>query len=360
MTQKVPSLLPNGLKDLLPPAAEKEASVIQCLINEFSKFGYARVKPPLVEFEDTLLAPGPGQALSHKTFRMMDPLSGKMMGLRADTTAQISRIANSRLSDEPRPWRLCYAADVLKINGTQLRPERQFCQVGCEMIGAETAKDDAEICLVALLSLNRIGIENLSIDLTIPSLVDDLFESFSCDGDTCDAYNKLLQKRDRDGIEAMGGEIAKCLVGLLDASGVGEDALKALHALALPKSAQKSIQQVQDVYQELQNAFAVYGLENISITIDLIERRGFDYQSGISFTLFSTDARGELGRGGRYVTGAVKDSEASGFTLYMDSVLSVVSDTPPKETKVVASKTDWQEIKKLQDAGLNVSRVPSE
>ena len=100
-------------------------------------------------------------------FRLMDPVSRRMMGVRADMTAQIARIAGSRLKEEKRPLRLSYAADVLRVNGSQLRPERQFCQVGCELVGASTYKDDVEVALLALLGLKKAGVKNLSIDFKL-------------------------------------------------------------------------------------------------------------------------------------------------------------------------------------------------
>lgn len=356
MTRKTPFLLPNGLKDLLPPEAEKEVHIIHLLMQEFIKFGYGRVKPPLVEFEESLLAPGPGQALARNTFRMMDPVSQRMMGVRADTTAQIARIAKSRLQEEERPLRLSYAADVLKVNGSQLRPERQFCQVGCEMIGVACAQDEVEICLAALSSLKKIGIENLSIDLTIPVLVDDLYQAFNVDDDQIEILNHLLQKRDRDGLKNIGSDVANCFVSLLDASGVASDAIDMLQGIAIPSQAQSSILNLKEVYEGLCDALKAYGSSDVSITIDLIERRGFDYQNGTSFTLFSSHVRGELGRGGRYRLCDGDEENASGFTLYMDSLLRATNIVPDENRKSVSADTDWQDIKKLQEAGYQVSR----
>lgn len=356
MTQINSSLLPNGLKDLLPLEAEKESHIINLLMQEFSNFGYDRVKPPMVEFEESLLANGPGQALARQTFRLMDPISGRMMGVRADTTAQIARIAKSRLADEPRPLRLSYAADVLKVNGSQLRPERQFCQVGCEMIGSQAVQDDVEICLIALNALTKISIQNLSIDLTIPALVDDLFHELKIDEDTQDHLNKLLQKRDRDALAEINTDITKYLVVLLDASGMALEALTYLEESKLPSITVATIKKLKQTYDELSMALTAYGFD-INITIDLIERRGFDYQDGISFTLFSNQSRGELGRGGRYRLFDNPDAEsATGFTLYMDSILSASKIKPVENKKYVANKTTWEEIKKLQDNGYQVIR----
>ncbi len=130
------ALLPAGLADLLAPAARREARCVEQLIASFQQQGYERVKPPLLEFETALLA-GVGAAVAEQTFRLMDPISQRMMGLRADMTPQVARIAAHRLARAPRPLRLSYAGDVLRVRGTQLTPERQLGQVGAELIGAD-------------------------------------------------------------------------------------------------------------------------------------------------------------------------------------------------------------------------------
>ena len=121
------ALLPAGLRDILAPDAAFEAAVVERVMACFAAHGYERVKPPLIEFEDGLLA-GPGAALASETFRLMDPVSQRMMGVRADMTLQVARIAASRLKNLPRPLRLSYAGQVLRVTGSQLRPERQFGQ----------------------------------------------------------------------------------------------------------------------------------------------------------------------------------------------------------------------------------------
>ena len=103
----------------------------------FAAHGYQRVKPPLLEFEDSLLA-GSGAAVAEQTFRLMDPDSQRMMGLRADTTPQVARIATTRLADAPRPLRLSYAGQCLRVRGTQLAPDRQIAQAGIELIGHDS------------------------------------------------------------------------------------------------------------------------------------------------------------------------------------------------------------------------------
>ena len=125
------ALLPAGLHDVLPREAAFEATIVERLMAEFALNGFERVKPPLIEFEASLLA-GPGAAMATQTFRLMDPVSQRMLALRPDMTLQVARIATTRLANEPRPLRLSYGGQVLRVKGSQLRPERQFGQVGGE------------------------------------------------------------------------------------------------------------------------------------------------------------------------------------------------------------------------------------
>src|SRR5689334_22475767 len=165
-----PALLPTGMHDLLPPEAEIEAAVVSQLMATLASHGYERVKPPLVEFEETLLS-GAGAAMATMTFRMMDPASHRMIGVRADMTPQIARIAATRLADAPRPLRLSYAGQVLRVTASEMRPERQVGEVGAELIGAAGPAADVEAIAVAGEALRAIGVPCLSVDITLPRLV---------------------------------------------------------------------------------------------------------------------------------------------------------------------------------------------
>src|SRR6202012_1760366 len=170
-----PALLPAGLRDLLPPDAETEAAAVEAMMGCFAAHGYQRIRPPLLEFEDSLLA-GTGAAVAEQTFRLMDPVSQRMMGLRADTTPQVSRIATTRLAHEPRPLRLSYAGQCLRVRGSQLAPDRQITQAGIELIGCDNPAADAEIVLVGAEALAAVGLTRTSFDLTLPTLVPTLLD----------------------------------------------------------------------------------------------------------------------------------------------------------------------------------------
>ena len=151
------ALLPPGLQDILPPKAEQESVCIETMMRYFASFGYERVQPPLVEFEISMLS-GSGASLSEQTFRIFDPLSHQNLALRSDTTLQVARIAKSRLAKIPRPLRLSYAGQVLRTIEEQTRPQRQFGQIGCELIGSLSTRADVEVIVLATTALTTIGI----------------------------------------------------------------------------------------------------------------------------------------------------------------------------------------------------------
>lgn len=329
-TDPADALLPAGLYDLLPPEAAHEAAMIERLMGILAADGYQRVKPPLLEFEDSLLA-GAGSGLATETFRLMDPVSQRMMGLRADMTVQVARIARSRLGRAPRPLRLSYAGQVLRVKGTQLRTERQFPQVGAELIGADAATADAEIVGLAARALTAIGVDRLSIDLTIAALVPDLLTALQTDAHETAALRAALDRKDAARLAEIDGTATPILLALLRAAGPADQALAAIETIDLPDTAaalRDRLRQVVDLLRQ--------DLPDLALTIDWVEHRGFEYHTGVGFTAFARGTRGELGGGGRYLA----DGEpATGFTLYLDSVLRAVP-VPAAEPLVYVALTD--------------------
>ena len=328
-----PALLPTGLRDLLPPEAGDEAALAEALLARFAAQGYERVKPPLVEFEDSLLS-GTGAGLADQTFRLMDPASHRMMAVRSDLTPQIARIAASRLARSPRPLRLSYAGEILRARGSELRPERQFRQVGFELIGIGSAACDAEVILLATDALAGLGIEGgLSVDLNAPTLVASLLAEAGFDGQDAGPLREALDRKDTAAVAAAtaataaaGGAVAEALVRLLRAAGAAGTALDALAPLALPGAAAAALAQLLEVATLLREA-----APDLPLTIDPVEWRGFEYHTGTSFSLFAGGVRTELGRGGRYSVGGsgAAGEEAAGCTLYVDTLLRAVPPPPP-------------------------------
>ncbi len=324
------ALLPAGLRDLLPPDAEHEARLVESLLASLGANGYERVKPPLVEFEQTLIGAEAAFDVG-RSFRMMDPVSQRMMGVRADVTMQVARIATTRLVNEPRPLRLCYSGEVLRVQGTQLSPERQFCQVGAELIGAaEAAAGDAEVVLLAAEALGGIGIQALSIDLNLPTLVPAVADACGLGDEKLAQLRAALDRKDAAAVAGIDGEIKdKGIFGaLLAAAGPAEQALAVLEKLALPAAAEEEAARLADVVRLILAA-----RPDMRLTLDPVENRGFEYHTGVAFTIFADGVRGELGSGGRYLAvPALGDEDAgepaTGFTLFTNVLLRAV---PPPE-----------------------------
>ncbi|MBI1778809.1 MAG: ATP phosphoribosyltransferase regulatory subunit [Proteobacteria bacterium] len=305
---------------MLPPDCAFEHKVAEDLIACFATYGFERVKPPLVEFEQNLLG-GVGGGMANRTFRMMDPLSQRMMAVRSDMTLQIARIASTRLAGVPRPLRLSYAGDVLRVVGSQLSPERQFTQVGVELIGSDAPAADAEAILLAAEAVGRVGITGLSIDLMLPTLVRDLMDAHGVEAERRQLLRQAIDRKDAEAVGAGGDAIAHVLGRLLTASGPLQHGLSALDDLSLPAS-------IRDLVKRLKEVIASLGREapGLTLTLDAVENRGFQYHTGVSFSLFVRGVRGELGRGGRYIAGERPGEPATGFTLYMDTVIRALPE----------------------------------
>ena len=314
-TSPHPALLPAGLRDVLPPEAELEARSIAAIMECFAAHGYQRVNPPLIEFEDSLFA-GSGAATAEQTFRLMDPESQRMMGLRADTTPQIGRLASTRLGAAPRPLRLAYAGPCLKVRGTHLAPERQVAQAGIELIGDDTAAADAEIILTAAAALAAIGLTRISFDLTVPRLALHLLEDFPVADRP--ALAAALERKDAAAVAHLAGARTP-LLALLEACGAAARAIPALLDIDLPAPAKAQATRLAEA------AAAIAARQpDLPLTVDPVEFRGYRYHTGLCFTLFAPGHNAELGRGGRYLCG---DTEpATGITLYPDTI---VGAAPP-------------------------------
>jgi ATP phosphoribosyltransferase regulatory subunit len=333
-----PALLPHGLRDILPPDARIEADMVERLMAILGQHGYDRVKPPLVEFESSLLD-GPGVAMTHETFRLMDPISHRMIAVRADMTLQIARIATTRLVKSPRPLRLSYAGQVLRVRGSQLRPERQVGQVGAELIGSAAPEADAEVVALAAEALNAIGVPGLSVDLTLPLLVPVILQALGVEGRAAEQLRAALDRKDAASVAAIGGPSAEILAALMAAAGPADRALAAVKRIAMPARAQAEVAALTEIIRLIRQR-----APDLMLTIDPVENRGFEYHTGVSFTIFGRNIRGELGRGGRYVAGghqtedgytkraAPEPQPSTGFTLYSDTVLRslVFGPQPPR------------------------------
>ena len=301
---------------------------MRALTDTFAAFGYEQVKPPLVEFETTLTgaAENGGGSLAGQMFRLMDPASQRMMAVRADITLQVARIAETRLRGAARPLRLSYAGEVLRVRGSQLRPERLFTQAGVELIGATDVSADVEVVVLAAEALSAAGVTTPTIDLNSPALVAHLLDEIGVDDVVVAQLRAALDHKDAAAVRDLArthgvafGAAARVLNELVSAVGTAEDVLPKLQALELPEAAAAEVDRLEAVVSGIRAARA-----DLLLTLDPVEYRGFEYHTGVSFTVFAAGVRGELGRGGRYITTA--GEAATGFSLYLDSIMRALPE----------------------------------
>ena len=304
-------LLPAGLSDILYPKAQFQAKKIENLLDVFSNYGYLRVKPPLVEYEDSLLSDGPGTVLKDSTFRIMDPLSQKMMALRSDVTAQISRIASTRLSHLARPLRLSYSGDILRVKGDSFNMERQKTQVGAELIGPKSEVIDAEIMLVCVKALKSINIDNLTIDINLPFLRKYLLTGIS--PSLKHTINQYIDIKDKQSLKKLKFENLNIISELMDVFGDHLNVIKYLQEL-------KSKGILVDIIDHYLTVIDIVRKndKSIKLSIDPLENRGFKYHTGITFTIFSDKLKGEIAKGGSYNIST--GETATGCTVYTEKV----------------------------------------
>jgi ATP phosphoribosyltransferase regulatory subunit len=266
---------------------------------------------------------------------------------------QVARIATTRLKKWPRPIRLCYGGQVLRVRGTQIRPERQFGQVGSELIGSQSPKADAEVILMAVEALYALGIKNLTIDIALPTLVPAIISGLKLDDQTIVTLRAALDRKDEATLislrAGLGKETTCQLAAMLRATGPAEAALTSLAKLNLPEIAARERSSLESVINDIRAA-----TPELNLTIDLVESRGLEYHTGVTFTIFAKGIRGELGRGGRYLAGSrgTRDGEpATGMTLFMDSVLRAVPATGEKKRLYLPNNINIAEARKFRSEG---------
>ncbi|TPW36340.1 ATP phosphoribosyltransferase regulatory subunit [Oecophyllibacter saccharovorans] len=335
-----PALLPMGFVDLLPGEAEAEAAGIAGVMEIFARHGYERVRPPLLEYESSLLS-GAGEALAEQSFRLLDPASHRMMALRPDMTTQIARMASVRLSDQPRPLRLSYSGDCVQVGTAGRETDRQVPQVGLELIGPDLPAADAEVVAVGAEALDFLGIDGISFDLSIPALVWALLEEVPA-AQRVPLVN-ALDRRDAAAVAQHAGAQAGLFLALIQAAGKADSALEKLEQLDLPEALAGHVQRLRASIEAIGKR-----VPGLKLTVDPADFRGWRYHTGICMTVFSTRSREELGRGGRYLAG---NEPACGLTLRPQALLRVARLPVPRPRCLVPETLPQASRQALHEAG---------
>ncbi|UVO50066.1 ATP phosphoribosyltransferase regulatory subunit [Sphingomonas sp. SUN019] len=302
------ALLPEGFRDRLPPHADAAADVEARIIGAARSHGYERADPPLAEFADALGTRLKTGAL-HDAVRFVDPVSQRTLAIRPDLTAQVARIAATRMAHHPRPVRLSYAGSVLKLRASELNPPRELRQIGCELIGLDSVAAAREVVTVAVDALAAAGATGLSIDFTLPDLVDTLAAAMPVDD--IDALRDRLDAKDAGGV----AQIAPEYLPLIAAAGPFAQAIERLRAFDATGALVSRLDGLEQIAESLNG--------RVTLTLDPTERHGFEYQTWLGFSLFAHGSTREVGRGGTYTVMHESGAEeaATGFSLYPDALI---------------------------------------
>ncbi|MHC9418008.1 ATP phosphoribosyltransferase regulatory subunit [Sphingomonas citri] len=314
------ALLPEGLRDRLPPVADAAAALEARVLGAIHAHGYERVDPPLAEFAEGLGSRLKAGALQDAV-RFVDPVSQRTLAIRPDLTAQVARIAATRMGHHPRPVRLSYAGAVLKLRASQLAPARETRQIGAELFGLDTVAAAQEVVTVAIEAVAAAGVARPSLDFTLPDLVDTLAAgALPVAPEKLDSLRQRLDAKDAGAV----AELAPDYLPLVAAAGPFDQALARLRdfdrdgALASRLDALAAIARALDGRAEL--------------TLDPTERHGFEYQTWLGFSLFAGSSSAEVGRGGTYTVvheGGAEEA-ATGFSLFADRL---IGDQPAGERR---------------------------
>jgi ATP phosphoribosyltransferase regulatory subunit len=343
-------LLPENIADVLPSEARKIEELRRALLDRFRAYGYEMVMPPLLEYLESLLTSGGGD-LNLRTFKLVDQLSGRTLGLRADTTPQVARI-DAHLLNRQGVTRLCYAGSVLHTRPRGLHATREQIQVGAEIYGHAGLEADVEVQQLMLDVLRLAGFGKVRLDLCHAGVLAALFAREPAAAAMGETLYEALAGKDVARLD----ELTR---GLDTPIG---DALRVLPSLygdaSVLAEARRRLPQWPDITQALDDlAFLAAQVEGAEVTIDLADLRGYAYHSGVMFSAYVDGVSNAVARGGRYdhVGQAYgRARAATGFSLDLRELARIL----PAQARSSAILAPWRHhealrasVAALRDAG---------
>lgn len=318
--------LPRGVADYLPTRAARLAELEQQVLRVAQAWGFERIIPPALEFED-VLAIGMGDGLQARTFRFDDWQTGRLLAIPPDITPQIARIVATRLKGQPLPHRISYSGRVLRHAELQSGRSREIMQAGVELIGIELPEADAEMVAMSVEVMRAAQLRDVKIDLGQVAFCQGVFEASGLVGEALDLIREAVALKD-----------VTAVARLLQRYPVPEQSRQEL--LALPRlfggcevldeaAGIVQNQRSRDALQNISEVVAILGLHGVQdcLTIDLGETRGLDYHTGLTFEGFVPGLGEALCSGGRY-DGLMSRygfaAPATGFTCNLLSLMQAL------------------------------------
>jgi len=293
-------ILPEGIEEILPPRAEQLDKLCREVIDLYTSWGYQLVIPPMIEYMDSLLT-GTGKDLDLQIFKITDQLSGRLMGVRADTTPQVARIDAHNLKREV-PTRLCYLGTVVHTRPENTGGNRSPLQVGAELYGHKGIESDTEVLCLMIETIIKAGVEEIHVDLGHVGIYNNLVQLAKLDNDVEAELFDVLQRKARSELDDMisagslSVEAGQMFRELIISNGSFEDFK---HVRVFFDSINPEIKECLD---ELQNIVELVSkrMPEVTLKIDLSELRGYHYHTGIVFTAYVPGYGQGIAFGGRY------------------------------------------------------------
>lgn len=315
-------LLPEYIEDVLPAEAARIENLRRNLLDLFRVHGYQYVIPPLLEYLESLIT-GVGHDLDLATFKVVDQLSGRLMGVRADMTPQAARI-DAHMLNNKGVTRLCYAGSVLRTQPDGLAQTRQPLQLGAELFGHAGVESDIEIQGLMVKALQLAGVQSLHVDFNHVGIFANLVSQGRVAVPLEQSLYAALQSKDRKAVleltEALEPSIREALVSLVDLNG----------NIAVLDRARKLLpptEQIQQALNDLRRVGEYMSSLGVEVCYDLAELRGYHYHSGMVFAAYAQGYAGPLALGGRYdeVGSAFgRARPATGFSLDLRGIVSAM------------------------------------
>lgn len=334
-------VLPDHIADILPSEARHIEKLRREMLDVACGYGYELVMPPMFEHLESLLT-GTGEALDLQTFKLVDQISGRMLGLRADTTQQVARI-DAHLLNRQGIARLCYCGPVLHTWPDRPHSTREPLQFGAEIYGYEGMEADLETVELSLACLDVAKVPDVTVDFADVRIV-------SC---ILSAAQVFEHQQVRDIHAALAAKDASALSSLTrnfpDASREGLIALLQLYGDAsVLAEAEKALKRIPETDLVISNLrWLAERVEGAKVSFDLADLRGYAYYSGVRFALYTDKAKDVLVRGGRYdEVGAAfgRNRPAAGFSLDLKQLATVA----PAHSQKAGIRTLWQESAELK------------
>ena len=342
-------LLPEDIADVLPAQARKVENLRRTILDLYQSYGYELVSPPILEFLDSLLT-GTGSDLNLQTFKLVDQLSGRTLGLRADITPQVARI-DAHLLNRAGVTRLCYAGSVAHARTPVGSSAREELQLGAEIYGCATWEADFEAITLLLKTLATAGLEKVYLDLSHAGILTGILAEQKLDKEAIESLYDLLQSKDRPRLSqwatCLPAKTTEALMALTELNGpCAEVLMKAKQVL--PKHAA-----IDQALADLEGLVAaVSASSGLELSIDLADLRGYQYHSGVMFAAYVDKLPQPIARGGRYdhVGQAFGRSRpATGFSLDLLTLASL-SPLAVRKTAIVAPWINDPQLNKAIDA----------